>query len=337
MGPNSPLVGQIDFNNGGSVHMTTVKEYDYLNRLKSISSVTTGGTALPITFTYSYNDANQRTRRADVDGSYWVYQYDALGQVTSGKKYWADGTPVAGQQFEYTFDDIGNRQSTKSGGDENGANLRLASYTANNLNQYTSRGVPGYVDILGLALATNTVTVNGTTAYRKGEYFRNERSVNNSSTALWTNIIVAAAGETSVTGNVFVAKSPEAFGYDLDGNLTNDGRWVFTWDAENRLTQIESLTNGPTASKRRVTWQYDGKGRRQRQTTYDLSSGSPVVTEDLKFVNDGRRCLAELNGTNNALVRRYTWGLDLSGSMDGAGGVGGLLWMKADSDPQFCA
>ncbi|MGN6552259.1 MAG: hypothetical protein ACTHLW_00790 [Verrucomicrobiota bacterium] len=61
------------------------------------------------------NDANQRTRRADVDGSYWVYNYDTLGQVTSGKKYWADGTPVAGQQFEYTFDDIGNRQSTKSG------------------------------------------------------------------------------------------------------------------------------------------------------------------------------------------------------------------------------
>ncbi|MGN6644715.1 MAG: RHS repeat-associated core domain-containing protein, partial [Verrucomicrobiota bacterium] len=226
---------------------------------------------------------------------------------------------------------------TKSGGDENGANLRSATYTANGLNQYTSRGVPGYVDVLGLALATNTVTVNGTAAYRKGEYFRNERSVNNSSTALWTNIIVAAAGETSVTGNVFVAQSPEAFGYDLDGNLTNDGRWAFTWDAENRLTQIESLTNGPTASKRRVTWQYDSQGRRQRQTTYDLSSGSAVVTEDLKFVNDGWRCLAELNGTNNALVRRYTWGLELSGSMDGAGGVGGLLWLKADSDPQFCA
>jgi hypothetical protein len=43
------------------------------------------------------------------------YSYDALGQVTSGKKYWSDGTPVAGQQFEYEFDDIGNRTSTESG------------------------------------------------------------------------------------------------------------------------------------------------------------------------------------------------------------------------------
>ena len=53
----------------------------------------------------------QRTRVTHADGSYWIYQSDTLGQVTSGKRFWADGTPVAGQQFEYGFDDIGNRQS----------------------------------------------------------------------------------------------------------------------------------------------------------------------------------------------------------------------------------
>jgi len=76
-----------------------------------------------------------------------VYQYDALGQVTSGKKYWADGTAVAGQQFEYAFDDIGNRTSTKAGGDAAGANLRKASYNVNPLNQYTNRTVPGYIEV----------------------------------------------------------------------------------------------------------------------------------------------------------------------------------------------
>ena len=35
--------------------------------------------------------------------------------------------------------------------------------------------------------------------------------------------------------------------------------------------------------------------------------------------------LAELNATNNAVIRSYLWGLDLSGSEQGAGGVGGLL------------
>jgi RHS repeat-associated protein len=39
------------------------------------------------------------------------------------------------------------------------------------------------------------------------------------------------------------------------------------------------------------------------------------------------RHIVELNATNNTLVRSYAWGLDLSGTMDGAGGVGGLLWV----------
>jgi YD repeat-containing protein len=114
---NSPLVGQITFKSNSVTSMTTGKTYDYLNRLTGISSV---GTASPISFNYNDNSANQRTRNALADGSYWIYQYDSLGQVTSGCKYWSDGTPVAGQQFDYTFDDIGNRKQTLSGGDQSG-------------------------------------------------------------------------------------------------------------------------------------------------------------------------------------------------------------------------
>ena len=54
------------------------------------------------------------------------------------------------------------------------------------------------------------------------------------------------------------------------------------------------------------------------------------MTEDLKFVSDPRlfdRPIAELRGSDNALMCTYVWGLDLSGTMDGAGGVGGLLWV----------
>src|SRR5580658_8911338 len=67
-----------------------------------------------------------------------------------------------GQQFDYTFDTIGNRTQTQAGGDQNGANLRVAGYTNNLLNQITSRGVPAYVDVIGDGLATNAVTVNST-------------------------------------------------------------------------------------------------------------------------------------------------------------------------------
>src|SRR5882762_7479953 len=125
--------------------MTTTKSYDLLNRLLGISSAPSAASAL--SFSYLYNDANQRIQCRLADGCFWIYEYDSLGQVKSGKKYWPDWTPVAGQQFEYTHDDIGNRTQIKSGGDENGWNLRVATYGANSLNQYTNRDVPGYVDM----------------------------------------------------------------------------------------------------------------------------------------------------------------------------------------------
>jgi YD repeat-containing protein len=40
-------------------------------------------------------------------------------------------------------------------------------------------------------------------------------------------------------------RTPEAFAHDADGNLTNDGRWSLSWDAENRLVEMVSLTNAP--------------------------------------------------------------------------------------------
>jgi hypothetical protein len=67
---------------------------------------------------------------------------------------------VAGQEFEYTFDDIGNRKRTRRGGDTYGVNLRTANYTANQLNQYTTRQVPGYVDVIGSATADSTGSVD---------------------------------------------------------------------------------------------------------------------------------------------------------------------------------
>jgi len=45
--------------------------------------------------------------------------------------------PVAGQQFEYGFDDIGNRNVSRRGGDGNGWNLRKSLYSAYLLNQYS--------------------------------------------------------------------------------------------------------------------------------------------------------------------------------------------------------
>ena len=319
---NSPLVSTVYFKSNTTLRMTTTKSYDLINRLTAIASVPTADAT--VSYSYGYNAANQRTRNTTVDDSYWSYEYDALGQVKRGAKYFNDGYPVPGQQFEYGHDDIGNRTGTKAGGDENGVNLRSATYAVNSVNQYTNRTVPGGFDVVGLALGTNsTLTVNSSAPWRKGEYFRKELTVANTSAAVWTNVSVAATGETTVSGNVFVPQTPEVFYHDADGNLTNDGRWIYTWDAENRLVKQESLSSAPTGSKRRLEFVYDARSRRIEKLV-STNNGTYVAQYTNRFVYDGWNLVASLN-PQSSILQSFMWGLDLSGSAQGAGGVGGLL------------
>ena len=95
---NSPLVDHITFTNGSTARMVSTRQFDYLNRLTN--AVSTTNSVNFVRHNYSYNTASQRTQNTREDGSYWQFQYDSLGQVTSGKKYWSDGTAAAGQQFE---------------------------------------------------------------------------------------------------------------------------------------------------------------------------------------------------------------------------------------------
>lgn len=287
-----------------------------------------------ISYGYRYNSANQRDRVSLADNSYWDYGYDNLGQVTSGKRKWQDGSFVAGQQHEYTFDDIGNRVQTKVGGDANGANLRPAGYTPNLLNQYADRAVPGTVDVLGLGVPATAVSVNGNTASRKGEYFHYALPTPNSGSAQYTTVSVVSGAESS-SGKVFVPQNPEVFAYDLDGNLTSDGRWNYTWDAENRLIKMESFANAPAGSKRRLEFAYDFIGRRiwKRLTNLDTSA----VTEE-RFLYDGWNLVAVLSPSSATILKSFVWGTDLSGLFQGAGGVGGLLKVNDTTlGSHFCA
>jgi len=296
--------------------MTTSKTYDDLNRLTQISSQPSAPYVLPVTYNYNYNQANQRTKNTLADGSYWNYGYDFLGQVTNGCKYFPSGAPMPGQQFDYAFDTIGNRLQTWSVGNTNGTGLFQANYTNNALNQIVGRGVPPFVDVTGASLLTNTVTVNGQTAYRNQEYYRQALTVNNTNSALWTGITVT--GGPTVTGNVYVPPTPEVFQYDADGNLRSDGRWTYTWDAENRL--VGMTVNNSTGPQYQLSFSYDPQGRRIQKTV--VSNTVPLAP--ITFLYDGWNLVAEV-GTSGSLVRAYTWGSDLSGSQQGAGGVGGLL------------
>jgi YD repeat-containing protein len=125
---NSSLISSIEFYNGSTRKMTSLKDYDFLNRTISVDSeIESSGKH--IGFGYQYNLASQRTQILREDGSHWKYGYDSLGQVISGQRYWSDGTRVIGQQFGYDYDDIGNRIHSYAGGDADGSNMRATGYT----------------------------------------------------------------------------------------------------------------------------------------------------------------------------------------------------------------
>jgi RHS repeat-associated protein len=333
---NSPLISELLFQQNATTRMTTSKSYDYLNRLLLITNQVAAAGAESPSFAYALNAANQRTAITNENAAHWLYGYDTLGQVTSGTKRWSDGTAVLGQQFAYLYDDIGNRKSAISGGDSNGLHLRLQTYSANSLNQYTSRTVPGYVDVLGTATNAATVTVNGVRASRKNDYYRAEVGVPNSG-PVWptlTNTAALASGTndyvTNWTGNVFVPATPESFTHDLDGNLTSDGRWTNRWDGENRLLSQTSHASGPSGSRYDIRHGYDSQSRRISKVVSNWTGSAWVKLYEQRFVYDGWNLLAILD-ENNAVQVSFAWGTDLSGSMQGAGGVGGLISLTVHS------
>jgi RHS repeat-associated protein len=248
---NSPLVESLTFKNAdnGSTLMATTKSYDYVNRPKTVSSTDASSTVISAS-AYAHNTASQRTTLTDEGQNHWTYQYDGLGQVTSGWKYDANNTVLDGHQFNYSFDDIGNRTSTTING-------VTKDYTANLLNQYTE-------------VETTTPA------------------------------------------------------YDDDGNLTFDGTWTYIWDGENRLVAMEK-------GDQRLVFTYDWQGRRVRKQVFTGSTENWTPGSDTRFVYDGWNLIAELD-TDNSALRTYTWGLDVSGDMQGAGGVGGLLWLNDTAD-----
>jgi RHS repeat-associated core domain len=193
-----------------------------------------------------------------------------------------------------------------------------------------SRTVPGTVDIVGIANPTAPVKVNLAQAVRQGEYFRQLLSTPNSGAPWFDTVTVDSTygSGQSENGTIYVPKTPELFTYDADGNLTRDGRWDYTWDGENRLIKVESLTGAPTGSKFRLEFAYDDQGRRiwKKVTNLDTS-----VSVEEKFVYDGWNLIGRLNAACD-FIQGFAWGSDLSGTMQGAGGVGGLLWIMQYSD-----
>jgi RHS repeat-associated protein len=161
-------------------------------------------------------------------------------------------------------------------------------------------------------------------------------TVNTSNAVIYADVAFASTNQPWVGGdNTYTAIAKDAYGrrdtnsvtvnlqptnsytYDLNGNLLSDGRRGFDYDDENQLIWV-TVTNGWKSE-----FTYDGK-RRRRMVKEFTWNGSWVQTNEVHFIYDGNLVVQERAANNLPLVT-YTRGTDLSGTLQGAGGIGGLL------------
>lgn len=111
--------------------------------------------------------------------------------------------------------------------------------------------------------------------------------------------------------------------HDDDGNMTATGDgWSYAWNGENRLILVSNETV-------LVTYAYDHRGRMTWKT---VSSENASSTKTIQYVWDDFNIIAETIAANSATNVTYNiWGLDLDGTLQGVGGVGGLLAVVKDT------
>ena len=120
------------------------------------------------------------------------------------------------------------------------------------------------------------------------------------------------------------------FVYDSDGNMTSDGAFSYSYDAENRLLAAYPLS--PAVGSLAVENRYDHRHRRSRKVVKQYDGADWETKETHTFVWDGNNIVLERVESANGTTRtfEYFWGADKSGSEQGAGGVGGLLAVSVD-------
>jgi RHS repeat-associated protein len=199
-----------------------------------------------------------------------------------------------GQRKERTTTDAANNSAT-------------TEWTYDTLGQVTSEDQPG------------TTTDR---AYQYDTIGNRKKSANSLTLPDTDNYTSNALNQyTSITSGQLTSE-PQ---YDFDGNMTHGPHpadpsipALFYYDAENRLLEIRNATTGVTLQSNH----YDAFSRLirvtalhnvQSTTEYILWKGWTLVS---RFVS---------SGNSHSETFHYTWGTDLSGSEQGAGGVGGLL------------
>jgi RHS repeat-associated protein len=130
--------------------------------------------------------------------------------------------------------------------------------------------------------------------------------------------------------------SSESYTYDGAGRLSEDGTWWYNWNTLGQLTSLWRKPNtapDPKVNTESISYSYDSDGRRTGRTrTVTYFDSTPTLTETSKVLWEKWHPVMEERTLNGAALPRrwFVWGRDVSGSIGGAGGIGGLVSIKED-------
>jgi len=306
--------------NGNLVDM----DYDAMARPKD-TAVGTGAMPSYFEYYYHYNAGSELTQQVFAANNYINYTYDNIGQIKSANGFESNGTTRRLQeQFGYAYDKAWNLNERTN-------NALIQTFAVNNVNELTNASRSGTLTVAGTTTEAGSsiasVTVNAVTA---NEYLDGTFAATNFTSSSGTNTYTAIAEDDLTpprwSTNSVTAYLPSSGIYtnDYNGNLTSDGTRNFAYDDENELVGLW------VANTWSNSFAYDGLQRKRIEKDYSWTGSSWTETNEVHYVYDGNLVFQERDG-NNIPLTTYTRGIDLSGTLQGAGGIGGLL---ARSDRQ---
>jgi RHS repeat-associated protein len=269
--------------------------YDPDNELTSEQFGGTGQTPLRIDMTYDADrEILTETRYSDLAGTQVVvrsfYTYNADGEITSLLDRNGGGTVVA--SFTYTYD-LDNRVATE-------VNMGMTTtYTYDAGSELTSEVSP-------LATIDYSYDAGG------------NRTSGNS--------VIGP-------GNQLLSDNNWTYTYDADGNLIQKVgvatgpdhglTWTYAYDNRNQMTSAVEVQGSTTLAS--VSFKYDVFGDRIEED----ASGSMLPTQVTRFAYDGQNVWADLDGSNNLVMRRlFLAAVDSVAARTSASGT--VVWYLAD-------
>ncbi|MFO7607499.1 MAG: DUF2235 domain-containing protein [Desulfurivibrionaceae bacterium] len=272
---------------------------------------------------YSYMSDSNLLQSASYDsGQITTYGYEPNRNLKTGVTNEFNATLIS--QYDYSYDAAGRRENVRNSGTAftaSGFNI----YGYNDRNELTSSN-----RYLGTDVANPTQLVDNE---ERGFIYDN---IGNRKEATDWDAANAVRMRLTYTANQLnqydlittdTGQPNETPTYDDDGNMTGYGDKSYTYNAENRLVVVAPalLAEGDT----KLEFTYDYMGRRVQKKVYVYTSNTWLLTSTTSLLYDGWNMIEETTTRNSEPATQNSsfcvWGLDLSQSMQGAGGIGGLL------------